>query len=237
MAIVSMEDVHLGDPPEGVSGTVDVSASGRSGNTDKSDATVGVRLQWQHAPATDVVIMRYAYGRSRDRTDTNQSFVHLRHIQEWTPRHAGEIFAQAERNEFARLSLRGLLGGGWRQRWIQNPERGAIFTGVGAFYEHETIRRDLDLGDSGTDSTWRGNLYLIFKYQFNARVAAVNSLYYQPSLRETSDYRALEIAGLNVELSERLAISLHLEVSHDSRPPLGVDKTDSRYRTALSYTF
>jgi putative salt-induced outer membrane protein YdiY len=236
-AIVSMEDLHLGSPAPGFSGAVDGYAAGASGNTDKSDFGAGARLQWQADRTTDFLLLRYSYGRSRGLTDTNKSFAHLRHIDQWTPRWAWEGFGQAETDEFARLEFRGLIGGGVRRTLSGPTEQHAAYLGTGAFFVRETISDQAGSTDAGTDRAWRANIYLVLKYRVDDRIGVVSSTYYQPDLGQASDYRLLESATLEVGLSERLALDLSIDIAHDSRPPQGVERTDVRYRTGLSYSF
>jgi putative salt-induced outer membrane protein YdiY len=236
-AVVSMENLHLKTPAEGFEGEIDLSAGGSSGNTDKSDISVGTRLQWQTGMHTDYVVLNYAYGESNDVRDTNRSFLHVRHIGRISRPLAWELFLQGESNEFGRIEFRRLAGGGARFSLLEKQTRSDAFLGVGAFYEMQTITDIIGTTDTGTETTWRGNLYLVLKYVLNDNVRLVSSTYYQPSFEDSGDYRAIENAALEVSMTEKLALSVRIEVKHNSRPPQTVEKTDVIYRTGINYKF
>jgi putative salt-induced outer membrane protein YdiY len=236
-AIVSMEDLHLGAPPEGFSGQLELAINGVAGNTRKSSSNFGTRMQWHKKQHTNFLVLNYAYGRSQGITDTNKGFVHLRHIYQTRATRAWEAFAQATKNEFTRLSLRTLLGGGTRLALIERQKQKAAFLGLGAFYEQEKLSNHQTSTDERTSNLWRANLYFVFKYRFNTGVTILSSTYYQPSVNTPSDYRLSETASLNVKLADNLALSLSLDIAHDSRPPQNVTTTDTSYQTGITYSF
>jgi len=236
-AVVSMESLHLKTPMDGFSGEIDISTGGASGNTNKSNLAAGARVQWHTGIHTSFLVLNHAYGETNYTRDTNRSFLHARHIAQFQERLAGEMFAQAEQDEFARLEFRGLAGGGARLTLTERLEHSAAFLGLGAFYETETTTDVVGTSDSGTHNQWRGNLYLVLKYEVNDKVKLVSSTYYQPVLDSAGDFRLLENAALEVTLTERLALRISIEVRHDSRPPETVEDTDTTYRTGLQFKF
>ena len=236
-AIISMEDLHLSTPTDGFSGRAELSTSGSGGNSDRSDVSAGTRLQWHRGADTDFLLLSYAYGKSRDVTNTNRSLAHLRHIHQRSARFALEGFGQMERNEFARLSLRSLIGGGMRYRLTGETGKTALIDGTGVFYEHEEISESATSTDAGSDSTWRSNLYLVAKYQPAENIRMVSTTYYQPRLRSLNDYRLLQSASLQLDITNRLALMLNLDFARDSKPPQAVEKSDYSYRLGSGYQF
>ena len=236
-AIVNMEDLHLGAPPEGFSGQLELAISGAAGNTRKSSSNFGTRIQWHRKQHTNYMLLNYAYGRSQGVTDTNKGFIHLRHIYQARATRAWEAFAQAAKDEFTRLSLRTLLGGGTRLTLIERQKQKAAFLGLGAFYEQEKLSDNQTSSEEQTSDLWRANLYFVFKYRLNSGVTILSSTYYQPSVNTPSDYRLSETAGLNVKIADNLALSLSLDITHDSQPPQNVTATDTSYQTGITYNF
>lgn len=237
-AIVNTEDIRVEEPPPGFSGKFSLAVSGQSGNTDKSSVSVGGRLQWVERPRTDFIVFNYDSGKTDGVRDTNRRFVHARHILQQTPRRAWEAFAQAEENEFTRLSFRGLLGGGLRWELYRSPGGDlALTAGSGAFYSREELAARPGTTDAGIDSLVRGNFYLVVKYRLNERVQFGSTTYYQPATSDPGDFRALEQAELIVNLARQLDLKISLELTHDSRPPQLIEKTDTLYRTGIEYRF
>ena len=236
-AIVNVEDMRVGPAQPGISGNLDLSISGKRGNTEKDEYGVDGRIQNNRDKVTDFVVASYDYGEVSDVTNTDKSFIHGRHVVQYQPLRAWEAFAQAEKNEFARLSFRGLLGAGLRFTLIEKPEQLGLYLGAGAFWSRETLDERVGLSDHGTESFGRANLYLVYKHKLNSQLSLVSTTYYQPRLSDAGDFRALEQAGLAVKMTDNLSLKLSLDLAHDSRPPQSVDKTDTSYNTSLSYRF
>lgn len=236
-AIVSMESLHLGTPREGFHGEVDISWSGASGNTDKSDLAAGSRLEIRHDRHTDFLVGSFAYGEVADVENTNRWFLHFRHIFQYSPTLAWEGFAQGESNEFARLQFRGLLGGGARFTLIEKSDAEAAFVGLGTFYSRETYTELAGVEPAYSERLWRGNLYLVLKYQFRPGVRMANTLYYQPALDDFEDYRVQDAFALQIDVTDTLAFRVSVNITHNSRPPATVEETDVVYRTGLNWTF
>lgn len=236
-AILNVEDLRVGRPVTGVSGNVDLSISGKSGNSDTRALALDSRVQKRLGKVTDFAILSYDYGEAANVSSANAALLHGRHVVQYGPRRAWEAFAQVERDEFTRLSFRGLLGAGLRFTLLEEEGRLSLHLGAGGFISRETLSKRTGLTDDGTDNYARGNFYLAYKQQLNPQVTIVSTTYYQPRVDDIGDFRALEQAALAVKMSEQLAVRLSLNISHDSRPPQTVKKTDVSYITSLSYNF
>jgi len=234
-AIVSMEGLHTSKPPEGFSGKVELSVSNTSGNTEKEEYSLGTRLQWQHGKMTDFLLLSADYGKTAGIKTSDKAFVHLRHIQQFHPVVAWEAYLQAEKDQFARLEYRGLAGGGLRFNLFERENLAAIYLGLGAYYSEERI--DDTYADAGTETLWRGNSYLLLKYQLNPNTALMSTTYYQPASGNPDDYRLLEQAALKVKLTDLLSLVVSYDLRFDSAPPLGVEKRDSTFKTTFALEF
>ena len=236
-AIVNIEDLKIEATP-GFSGQVAFSATGQSGNTDKSIVSVGARLQWHRGTSTDIIVGNADRGETSGVTDTDKAFVHARHIQYVKERLAWEIFGQIEQDEFTRLSYRTLLGGGLRwTAYKQAEERTSVTTGAGAFYAREKLDPLEGTTDAGIERLWRGNFYVSVKHRVNDNLRLASTTYWQPALREFSDYQALEQLALVVKLTDALDLKLSVDIAYDSEPPQLVENTDVTYRTGIEYDF
>ncbi len=236
-AIVNIEDMRVGVPKSGYSGNLDLGISGKNGNSDKSEVAIDSRLQNHRDKTTDFVIFSYDYGESSNQRNANSTFLHGRHVMQLRQNSAWEAFVQAEQNEFTRLSLRALAGGGLRFTLKEAQDWIGIYAGIGAFYVRETLEQQPGLTDHGSDNFARASFYISYKHQLNSQVSLASTTYYQPRLDDGEDYRALEQATLAVKMSDSLALKLSLDISHDSKPPQTVDNTDISYMTAISYQF
>ena len=228
-AIVNIEDSALAHPNAPFSTTVDVSVRGTSGNSDKINTAADVGMQWHQDPHQLLLWLGYDYGSSQKQRNANRGFAHLRYRYHFTPRYAAEEFGQWQKDEFARLNRRILLGGGVRISW-----RGQHL-GIGAFHERERLQPTNTDRTDLSHTLWRGNLYLALQHRFNHATAS-DTLYYQPAFNGAgNDYRLLNEASLKLPLGDNLSLKLSLETRQESRPPSGVKRTDISYSTSFSY--
>jgi len=230
-AIVNIEDSALAQPDTPFSATIDLSVRGASGNSDKIGAAADTGAQWHHDHHQVLAWLGYDYGSSQKKRNANRGFAHLRYRYHFTPRYALESFIQWQKDEFARLNSRMLIGGGMRIAWIGQH------IGIGAFHEREQLQPSKTDRTNLSNTLWRGNIYLALHHPFNHGTIS-DTLYYQPALQSSgNDYRLLNEASLKLPLSSNLALKLSLETRQDSRPPTGVKRTDISYTTAFSFAF
>jgi len=237
LAIVNVEAIHIGTPVDGLSGTATASAGGASGNSNRFRGRADLHLQWHAGRHTDFAVFSYDYGKSRGRTDTNREFAHLRHRFQFAPVWAVEGFGQVERDEFARLSFRGLAGGGLRYTLLEREDAAAVYLGLGGMFEREVLRRDFRTSDPRGQSLGRGNSYLTMQLRFNEQARLSSTTFYQPAVTDTGDFRLLEETALHIRLADGMELRLNVEVRYDSRPPQTVKTTDITYTTGITVSF
>ena len=167
-AIVNVEQAIIGKPTEGMHTSMDLLASGASGNTDTSSTTANFLSIWQHGEQTEFLQIQYAYGRSSGQVNTDNAFAHLRHRTAVSRDWAVEAFAQTGRNPFARLTQRTLFGGGMRWVMFEEENISAGYLGFGAFHEKEILTDTLGTSDPRESNLWRANTYLVLKSRLNA---------------------------------------------------------------------
>ncbi len=144
---------------------------------------------------------------------------------------------QAERDEFTRLSFRGLAGGGLRRTLLERDAVAAAYLGLGIMYEREILRRDFHTSDPRDESIARANTYLSIQTRFNAQTHFSNTVFYQPAVADVTDFRLLEEAAIHVRLAKDMELRLDAEVRYDSRPPQTVKTTDIIYTTGITVSF
>ena len=231
LAIINAEGFGINRDQQGFNGKLSASLNGSSGNTVKITSELGGRAAWLSGAHTGLLIGSYAFGKSRGVRDTNKTFLHTRYRFALDSAWAVETFAQAQKDEFARLKLRTLFGGGIR--WSREWNRGIVAWGAGSFYEIEKLRRSTTGVISPRTRLWRINSYGSLAYQPNDQITLMNTLYFQPAWRDRADYRLLESASLAVKLAEHLDLRLSLDLAKDAKPPAGVKAVDASYKTGL----
>lgn len=238
-AIVNIENMNLlsDQARQGSDVQLGIDISGKNGNTSIRKTGFDSRFQKFKETGTHFLVLSYEYGESSNVKSTDKSFMHLRHIGYLTDTLSWEAFTQLESNEFTRLSLRSLIGGGVRYKLSKLSVSHSSYFGAGMFRSKETLDEDPAFTDEGSDYATRANLYMVNKVKLSDNASLSNTLYYQPDLNEASDYRLLEQFRFKVDVAENLSIILSLDVSRDSRPPQSIKRTDSSYTTGFNYRF
>jgi len=239
IAIVNIENMRVeSDKQEsGFDAKISLDINGKNGNTKKVKAGFGSRFQWYEKDVTRFIVLNYEYGESQGIRDTEKSFFHLRNIWRQSDFLSWEVFTQLESNEFTRLSLRALFGGGVRLNLIDDLEDHAAYLGLGAFRSKEKLDQQIGTTDAGEDYSSRANLYLVYKYKISSHSRLANTFYYQPDIDEASDYRLLEQFSLQIDINKHLAFKLSVDMVHDNRPPQNIKKSDTSYNTGFEYRF
>jgi putative salt-induced outer membrane protein YdiY len=234
-ALVSIAPVDIGAKP-GLSGNLSGSVSGKSGNTEKEEYALGGRLQYDEGSRYVVWgVLTYEYGTSEGVKNEDKTYAHLRYIRalydgDW----CGELFVQTEQDSFREINDRSLAGAGARWRFFDSQEWGRGYAGLGVFFEkvaysHDTLNPD--------EHNRRLNSYIAYTKRFMAASKVSYIGYYQPRFGEYDDFVALQSLELIVPVYGKLSLSLAFTYDYDSRPPAGVEKRDTAYKTALFWEF
>ncbi|MFN3714179.1 MAG: YdiY family protein [Alcanivoracaceae bacterium] len=241
-AISNIETQRPGPPPEGWSGNVEFSASGKSGDVEEDRYAIGGRLGFRADKNTIFGVLQAAESRSQGVKTADEAFAHLRAIHQYSERLAGEGFVQFQENEFANLLSRYLAGAGGRFQLLYTEDSYSVYMGLGVFHEWERT----DLGTfTDRQKTWRLNNYWSYQHQLNEQVNWYGTLYLQPDMDNVDDYRALLDTGFVVRLTGSLRMRVSYNLRHDSEPPQNLlatpvidrEKTNSQYVTAFMYEF
>jgi putative salt-induced outer membrane protein YdiY len=234
-ALVSIAPVDIGSKP-GISGNVSGSFSSKSGNTEKDEYSLGLRLQYDEGERyLTWGTMTYNYGESQGTTNEDRTYAHLRYIHNLNERKwCGELFLQTEQDEFKDINDRSLVGAGVRWRFFNSSEWGKGYAGLGGFYEMIEYAHPLLNAEEENE---RVNLYIAYTKSF-AQASNLSYVgYYQPKFDDGSDYVVSQTLELIVPIYGKLNLSLTAAYSYDSRPPVGIDQKDTALNTSLVWSF
>lgn len=235
-ALVSIAPVDIGSKP-GLSGNVSGSLSSKSGNTQKDEYSLGIRLQYDQG--NDYLTwgtFTYDYGKSNGTKNEDKIYAHVRYIHalnqngDWT----WELFLQSEQDKFKDINERSLGGAGVRWRFMNSEEWGRGYIGMGGLAEKiEYTHTEFNPNEQNS----RLNSYIAYTKGFliGSKVSYIG--YFQPKFNETSDYVSSQSAELILPIVGQLNLSLSAKYLYDSRPAVGVDKRDTAYMTSLFWQF
>ena len=235
-ALVSIAPVEIGEKT-GLSGTIEAGLETKRGNTDKDSYQASIRVTYDES--INYVVwgeLSGEYGKSNGVEDTNKAFSHLRYIHALTDDEnlRYELFAQLESDEFIQISSRVLGGAGLRYKVFNSVEKGKGYFGLGGF--HESIKYENSTVDPNEDNE-RLNTYLAYSVGFGETSTFSCSLYYQPKIDDFSDYIQTNKLELKFKLYKELFLKLNATWNVDTKPPVGVEKSDFTQRTTFVFNF
>lgn len=235
-AIVNMDALHFDNQKNSFSADLDLTISGSSGNSDQNKTALNGQFTWIAEKSINLAVLGYQYGKSNNIKSVNKAFIHYRYIHQLSDVMDLELFTQLEKDEFTRLSYRGLVGSGLRFS-VQSTSNHRAFIGTGLFYSKEKIEFVSGLTDDGIEEFTRANLYFLSKFKVNPTLSFSNVIYYQPRLSRFSDYRALLESKFDFKINNNLSFRLSVDISHDSEPSQTIESTDISYMSGLKFNF
>lgn len=230
-AIVDVESLRNRAGNEtGYSSSGNLQASGASGNSDRTDVSFSALLQYLGNGFSNLFVIGSEYGETSGNRSADEQLIHLRHTRVLTKRSDWEVFSQLQQNEFTRLEERTLLGSGIRLGFGDNLDS-RLYLGLGAFYE-STRNENESAREMG-----RSNIYVSHRKITSKDISFTTTAYLQNKLDDPDDQRAIGSFSMSIPATENLDFTISVNVEHDSRSPIGVEKTDWTYKTGFGWKF
>jgi hypothetical protein len=221
---------------EGVRTTLGGDVALQSGTVDLFEIGATARVDARRAPHYAFLAGELRYGIKGDTPFRDRTFGHLRYNYELGPWLVGEAFTQLERDGFARLQLRTLVGGGLRVQYV-GTDAVKVFQGTTPMYEYENLEGTGLVDHPATVSTVRWSNYLNVRLRFAEGTHLIGTVYVQPRLDAVGDVRVLHQATLAVDVTEHVRLQAEFNLSYDRRPPDGVEPLDLALRNGLRVSF
>jgi hypothetical protein len=232
LAQVNTEPLRKRIKARGFSALVEAALAGRTGNSEgiAADGTGGVG--WATDPHLAFVFASADYSRFNETTQVNKTFAHARYNYEFAPRLWGELFAQAQSDQFQRLKLRNLLGVGPRVAVVLHPNVD-LFVGTAYMLERDVIDVAPGASDERDQLAHRSSTYVSAHLTLDERITLATTTYVQPKLDDFSNVRLLSESAVIFKVTDVLSASLHFNVRYDSDPPTAVLPTDTELKNSL----
>jgi hypothetical protein len=96
---------------------------------------------------------------------------------------------------------------------------------------------DLVIKAGGVTSLARSTNYLALSLQLNRQASLSATGYYQPALRDLSDFRILVESNLDFRITQLVAWTTKTHYRFDSQPPSGLKRFDLELDNGISLTF
>ena len=199
---------------------------GSSGTVDRTNYSIGTRFDFNNEVWNRFLIFNYSRREKDDRINEDNTFLHLRFARKISSIIAAEFFIQTNEKPLEKIEERNLIGMGLRLSPIKN-----LRLGVGLFDENEK-RINLD-----ERNTVRANTYLNYLFNISNNTSINTLIYFQPDVEDFSEIRSLLRLSLKVKATDNFFININYEYVHDSSPPIGTDKKNSKYGFKIGYEF
>lgn len=210
--------------------------SGESGNQESNTVHTSLSMAWDDNGSHFMTVFDHVWSNDDGKVDKNQSFLHMRYTKSFDEATGNnmEIYLQGERDKFRDIESRALLGIGYRKTLFNEYNKRFNAFGIGGFFESEEGYGDSAEVDS---KLWRMNAYWHHKQPINEKLSVDNVLYYQPALKDISDYRIHNELRLTSEITESATFGFSLTYSYNSDALGDTKKYDTTYGTFFKYRF
>jgi hypothetical protein len=167
-----------------------------------------------------------------DNSFVNRGTQHLRYKRKVSELIKFEAFAQSQYDAVSDIKFRGLLGIGPLFKLSKNKKI-RYYLGTLLMYEHEEvldnsieILRDL-----------RGSTYFSCSLYPLNNLSIVSTTYYQPLLKQFSDFRISSETSIAFRIVENLAFKTTFIYNLDAGPIVNIPKTQYELTNGLIYSF
>jgi len=230
-AFISLDPPVIGEH-EGWDAEVSLSGEYHSGNSEKTSAGLGGRMQYSTQTWLFLTIAAYNYGESNGEKDTDDALLHLRYIHHIEDTlYDYELFTQTEYNEFQDVKARNLAGANLRRKITGYFD--TCYIGAGLFYSY--MEPDNISNIDPVYERIKLNTYLSLTKQINEHFSVTYLGFYQPNIEEFSDYRIFQVLQLDTTLTKHLTLGLDFHHKYNTTPYHQVERNDFKSSINLKY--
>ncbi|WP_178987622.1 DUF481 domain-containing protein [Winogradskyella schleiferi] len=191
-----------------------------------------IRLQYNTEKNLYLFINDLKLEQIEDNSFVNKGIQHLRYNRKIIERLKLEIFAQSQYDAISDIKFRGLLGIGPRFKLSKSQDY-RLYLGTLLMYEHE------ESSDSDTEilQDVRGSAYFSCSLYPLEHISLVSTTYYQPLLKQFSDFRISNETSLGIKVLYNLLFKTTFTYNFDASPIIGIPKTQYELTNGIVYTF
>ena len=234
-AFVNIERLRWAGGDQGFSGLVDFGLDLKRGNSQITDLFGSSTAGYRSGANLIFLIAEGEYGDRAGTRYLNNAMAHLRYNRTLGGPWVAEVYSQLEEDEFRLLLNRTLFGAG--MRWSGAGE-GGFNNAFGLSLFGESLRYDLAAGNPNrTDEAFRLSGYAVLEWAFSQTATLDLVAYLQPRLDNWEDLRGTSEGALRVVLTERLSLTVAINLAYDSDPVGKVEPYDLSLTNTLSFSF
>lgn len=235
-AQVNTEKYRTPEEAIGLSGYIELNGTIKTGNADKTEAGIDGRIDWKTTNTSTFAVFESDYEWVDGKRSSDDGLIHIRHVRNLTDELSLEAFAQINYNKKILIKDRELAGAGFRYKFF-DFEKSDIAVGSAYMFEHENYDLTKTAAHPAEVNVHRWSNYISYYLKFNTSVTIGGVIYYQPKFSSFSDYRLLNENSLTVGLTKILSLSINFKIRHDSKPPDGIELTDTETNFGIAVKF
>lgn len=209
------------------SGRGELGATQSAGNTDETGITARLALNRTGIAWSHKLLAAIGYQRTSGRTSKDQLLFSYEPNFNVSDRIFTYGLAQYERDRFQGFASRISVSGGMGYNVIDGELLSLALKGGPAW-------RHIVFVDPGSDDSVAALAALDFKWQFNKGIKLTQDA---SAYLEAANSTLTSATGLEAKINSRLAARLSYTAEHNSDPPIGSVKTDTRTRFTVIYDF
>ncbi|MFC1554241.1 DUF481 domain-containing protein [candidate division KSB1 bacterium] len=235
-AQVNTERMRLESEKEGLYFTLDFNLRLKTGNVDIFDSGTGIRIDKLSEDHVTFFVTNIQYASKKSKPYINKGFSHLRYNYRLNDFIKWELFAQHEFNEFTRLFSRTLTGTGFRFSLLNHTKLNINY-GSTFMLEHEHLDITGGSDEPNRVRAYRWSNYLVTGINLSDNSNIMNSVYFQPRLDNFSDLRVLNEFVLLSGITDKVQLTVRLNIRYDSKPVIGIKKLDTELLNGVRLLF
>lgn len=232
---VDVQPLSREAPPEGLSGSLTANLTAQTGNTDFAQVGLRGRVYRVEGNVTTLMVGNGGLGFLGRNRFASSGLFHYRKTYAVSPWILPEWYAQMNYDRSQLLKFRTIAGAGARTP-VSEGRWGEVGAGLSVMLEDER----LDLPDTASHArkttTVRSSTFLSFRL-VASQIVVTSTSYIQPRFDDFGDIRVLHDLSLATPVSDRLAMTVSIDMRYDSKPPDGLAGLDARLRTGLTWSY
>lgn len=189
-----------------------------------------IRVQYQKNRSRFLILNDIGFIQAGGDNFVNSGFQHLRYSYKLKERLTLEGFVQLQYNPVLRLKWRFLSGAGPRFKIVKKPGF-KLYAATLYMYEYEEIFQ------APINRDHRFSSYITFTWSISKQLEWTSTTFYQPNIKNFSDYRIAHDGSLEIALSKRITFLLSTNLLFDTKQPEGIPELTYAVRNGLSFRF
>ena len=232
--IVNIESARMQSDTVGWQGGLGMGMSLTQNTTKIFGAEAEAQLQYKTSNDRGLwlIIGNYNYLRVGGNDNISNYYTHVRYNKKVTEWLRWEFFGQFMNNDITQIDSRINVGTGPRFKLIKSKFF-RMYAGVLFMYEREKEKTNPVIEHNDL----RNSNYLSFTWLPQPNIELISTTYFQPLVKQLSDYRFLNQAIFKVKASPHFGLSVKWNYLHDRRPAGVAPKTTYNFSTGIDYDF